>query len=466
MRTFRGADNQSARAGVRGWSAHLRRFDRDDSGAIVLLGLVGIIILMMLAWVLYDAGEMSRQKLDTQAAADTAAYSQAAVKARSMNNLVYANIAKRSVVGIHSMYGALWAAYRDWYIRHADQCERGDDRSCEIVEDNRDIFEAEAENDFETFRDHNGEKYYLQDIVAIDNYQSYTHALTPWWAWGEAVLRAARNGANMAASFPAPRGKANGRSPIIMGITDDVIAKVGWAPLVRYTGQRDILPVKISTYKDMLEYGMSPEMSFREHEYPANLELHKQNSQGAATSQELLDEAEDYFSDAVLDDAQAVFDERGRPWRLFETTNRARWTTWTSNLVMTYRRDEEMFEQTRQKFEVPSQEYELDDEEKYRSSGYWGMARSEISFQGGLREPDLWHPRWTARLRPVALPGEFREAGIEMSAVYHDILPYLALSGIMITGDDRLVRDSMDDLVFMERASRALGQSTVEGITK
>jgi hypothetical protein len=447
-----------------------------------LLGLVALMILMLLAWVLFDTGKMGRHKLTVQAAADTAAYSQAAVKARSMNNLVYANIAKRSVIGMHSQYLALWTTYRDWYDEHRIKCETQDiESSCQIMQANQAIVEAEQDNDFKNFNDHLGHNYYLQDVIAIDNYQRYTHALTPWWSWGEAVLRASRNGAGMAASFPAPRGTAKG-APILGSITDRVINEVGFAPLVRHTGHRAMLPVKIGCYNSdytgqdcdipqaseraPYEGGMDTELSFMDEEYNANIDKYKAASEGGAASQHILDEAANRFPAAFMNEARNVFGAYGRPWRLFQTSNRARWTSWTSNLVLTYRRNEELFGEMRTKYNPVSNDYSVEDAERFRLSGYWGMARAEISFQGGFRAPDLWHPRWTGRLRPVALPGEFQEAGLKMSSIYHDVLPYLALSGIITTGDSAIAEDSFDDFVFMERANRALGHSTVEGIAK
>ncbi len=464
MRHCRATDiGGAARRAVRGG---LAGFHRDEGGAIVLLGLVAILILLLLSWVLYDSGQITRNKLDVQAAADTAAYSQAAVKARSMNMLAYANIAKRTVVGIHSEYASLWKAYRDWYITQVPQwtidCQNGDQQACQDLKLNTEIVDKESTHDFRNFQAHLTDQFYLQDLIAIDNYQRYTQALTPWWGWSEAVLRAARNGATMAASFPAPHGKAVG-APILNTITNSVISKVGWSPMVRYTGHRDMLPVTVSTYDDMAKYGMGSNLSFMKYEYPANLKIYKDNSEGGATNPAVIAAAATLFHERVRL-AGSMFGEHGKPWRLFHTSTPARWTTWTSNLVLTYRRDKELFGTMRDKFRVPKQDYKLSDPGKYHIQGYWGMARGEISFHGDT--PDLWHPSWTARLRPVALPGEFDQSGVEMSAVYHDILPYLALSGIVITGDSSVARNSMDDLVYMERANRALGPSTVEGIAK
>lgn len=457
MRSYRCASKIRALAG--GLRQGIARFERDDSGAILLLGLAGILILMMLAWVLYDTGQMARDKMDVQTSADTAAYSQAAVKARAMNNIAYANVAKRSVVGIHSQYWALWQAYSAWYEAN---CKNVESETC-LRE--REIYEAELNGDFRIFENHNSKKYFLQDVIAIDSYQRYTHALAPWWGWAEMVHRSARNGATMAASFPAPTGGARGNA-IISSITNQVINAVGWAPTVRYTGHNAGLPVQRADYEYLSDHGMDPSRAFYSQEFQLNKGIHRNNSEGMAASATVTDSSFAYMPEGVMRFSKGVFGNYGRPWTLYATENPALWTTRTSNLVMTYRHHKEIFEEMRQKYDYMVQDYELRDEEKFRSNGYWGMARAEISFEGGFRAPDLWHPRWTARLRPVALPGEFQLAGIQMSSVYHDLLPYLAMSAILINGNQLIVNDALDDLVFMERASRAMGHSTVEGISK
>ncbi|WP_162687724.1 pilus assembly protein TadG-related protein [Bradymonas sediminis] len=452
----------------------LARFNRDDSGAILLLGLAGILILMMLGWVLYDTGQVSRDKMDVQTAADTAAYSQAAVRARAMNNLAYANIAKRSVVGIHAQYYSLWKGYEKWYT---DTCppDPEDEAAVTLCEENEKIYEAEKDGDYKIFKDKNTKEYYLQDLIAIDNYQRYTHAFTPWWGWAEAVHRAARNGATMASSFPYPASQGPpGRYPLVNAIGDRVLNEVGWSPLVRHTNLVDTLPVMLAShdinyddgYHFMLENGMGPEHSFYKDERNFNNDAHKAASEGMAGSQDVLDHAFQFFPGIIRTESKDAFGKHGEPWTLFNPAEPARWSLLTSNLVFTYRHEKELFGDMRNKYGYMKKDYSLEDEEKYRSSGYWGMARAEMSFQGGFRTPDLWHPRWTARMRPVALPGEMQKVGVEMSSVYHDMLPFLAFSGILITGSSSIINESFDDLVFMERATRALGHSTVEGITK
>ena len=103
----------------------------------------------------------------------------------------------------------------------------------------------------------------------------------------------------------------------------------------------------------------------------------------------------------------------------------------TSHLVFSYGVRPDRFGDQRQKFMFMSKEYNhtlgVIDEFQYTSSGVWSMARAEISYQdGGTPEP--FHPSWTARMRPVALPGEWEEAGFDLNQAYHDSMGYMALA--------------------------------------
>src|SRR5690606_37779788 len=89
----------------------LRRFHANQSGAIILLVLAALIMIFMMALVDYDAGEVGRDKIRVQQAADTSAWSESAVKARSMNLIAFSNVAKRVTIGMTSFYAALWLSY-------------------------------------------------------------------------------------------------------------------------------------------------------------------------------------------------------------------------------------------------------------------------------------------------------------------------------------------------------------------
>src|SRR5690554_3690715 len=63
----------------------LRALDAHQGGAVLLLCLAAVLILMLMAWVVMDAGQVTRDKIEAQTSADVAAYSQASVKSRAMN---------------------------------------------------------------------------------------------------------------------------------------------------------------------------------------------------------------------------------------------------------------------------------------------------------------------------------------------------------------------------------------------
>lgn len=98
------------------WQNRLGRFQRDEGGAVAFLCLIAILILLLVSWTMFDAGLAARDKVRAQTTADSAAYSQAAIKARSMNMIAYANISKRSIWGIHSLYPAYMISTHSWIV--------------------------------------------------------------------------------------------------------------------------------------------------------------------------------------------------------------------------------------------------------------------------------------------------------------------------------------------------------------
>jgi hypothetical protein len=103
----------------------------------------------------------------------------------------------------------------------------------------------------------------------------------------------------------------------------------------------------------------------------------------------------------------------------------------------------------------------------YGTSGYWAMARAEISFQGRDDErPDLWSPLWTARMRPVSLPSEFEQGEYTLSEVFHDALPTMVMAHLINATDFQVMGQSIIDFLQAMRSTRAMGESTVEGVAK
>lgn len=96
------------------WHQKLDQVRRDERGAVAFLCLIAILILLLVSWTMFDAGTATRVKVQAQSTADSAAYSQAAIKARSMNMLAYSNISKRSIWGIHSLYPSYMISTHRW----------------------------------------------------------------------------------------------------------------------------------------------------------------------------------------------------------------------------------------------------------------------------------------------------------------------------------------------------------------
>ncbi len=224
------------------------RLRDDESGAILLAALAACMVLIMTTMIIWDAGRSARDKIDVQTAADTAAYSQASVRARSMNMLAFTNVAKRSIVGMHSMYYGMFWGLAVWWAEQCAQasgsvdadsrfnCSRNRrlltyegaeggnwhrlvggefNRSQSVERVKRQILGQMAQSTRYTdllfpnipgfgSTDNANQQLFGNELVALDDYQQYLVRVTPWWAWLEGLTRATRNGATLASSFPLP----------------------------------------------------------------------------------------------------------------------------------------------------------------------------------------------------------------------------------------------------------------------
>lgn len=207
-----------------------RWFHRDRSGAVVLLCVAGCMILFMLSLIIWDAGKGARDTLDLQAAADTAARSQASIEARAMNMIAFGNVTKRSIVGLHSMYIGMWMAYTQWWQKRCDLCAdqtftdlsacRDCNRNIQLIRDEgmdkhgqRSDWKKFSSQEFpnvsvtRALEDGNPgqvQQTYRREIESVDQFQGYIADVTPWWSWTEMLVRGTRNGATLTVSFPPP----------------------------------------------------------------------------------------------------------------------------------------------------------------------------------------------------------------------------------------------------------------------
>ncbi len=466
----------------------LARIHANQQGAVAFMVLCALLIVMMMAWALFDAQESAREALDVQAAADTAAWSQSAVESRSMNTISFANIAKRIVFGTAAYYQALWIAFIEilaiavilsvaciivdvlCFGCITSICEKVIEFTVEVglmmIEELPDLVTLETD----LFTSH-----WLADIQALDAYQQYMSDLTPWWGWAEAYSRGSRNGATVVGSWPVPKTVSS------LGLTQ--------------TGLQDSLPIRRGTGEAWMtdlclrSWGGWDIVVFLA-EYIIKNEINDAGNWKRMLAHVIAGPLAAFQFPAgcginwlIMGQDQAI-----QPWQIKSGYSNSTWLRDTSNIVFSYHPDiHRMTERKRRKYMYISKG---DDDVPllYDGGGSFGMARSEITFQSG--EPDLWHTSWSARMRPVALPGEWSGLPSNQTLLnaWHDVLPYIAIGAVLNTaiqtvasgisgsagsgsnGDDfdfeAVLSSTAGDFLKMEGAFGGLSQERIEGLPK
>jgi len=612
----------------------IRRLDQNEEGAVALLMLAATIIVMLVSWIIYDAGLATREKVKVQAAADTAAFSQAAIKARSMNMIAYTNLSKRSIWAAHMMYPSYLSATYNWIRQtldsNAGSCEQNvqsqgcalytrmkqerirwigetcaaercadiganpddmrqwglfwhlnggerttsglpineylelDEQASPVIRDLQEFdpstFHAETEgSDFLTSQSPYKSlvhRYYAQDIRALDNYQRYMYGVTPWWAWVEQLIRAVRNGASMSASWPRPLG----HWPLgIDGIAARIFGEISqlWGGgVVGYSLHNDGLPVRpadVGTMHDTLKSAVNDSISSITNfltaclsglasfstsscnvqtinidpfvlEHVVNSLIFTLKSTGGLAFEngifegvcggfaynrapicvhlgalfgEHFERGLKYTHDSfreIMGDDQFHPDNRqwiaAEPWVMRPSDTRADALRSMSNIVMTYDSQFDTFdeESDRSKYSI-GDDYRGNDlnnlrmrmkfwseggsvselvrqEFTYSASGLWGMARGEIYFTDANHPPDVWHPSWSAKIRPMSIEDEFENADYSMNHAYRDVVSGFILGAFLGVSSFRDIGVAFRDLAYMDKATSAMDGATEGGMTR
>ncbi len=449
----------------------LNQFHREQNGAVALLVLAAILIVFMLGLVMFDAGKASRDKITVSAAADVAAWSQSAVEARSMNMIAFSNVAKRVTFGMTSYYVALWLAYTEllilgialsvvcWianiplYGSISTICEQITEFTVHIGK----IMGKEAD-DLSTFSGELNEDYFGRDMKALNSYQEYMLELTPWWGWSEQFLRGTRNGASMTASFPAPKLLPSSVSGMLSqsNLTDSLPVQKD-DPSKNY----DNMCKRVTKSWDMVvhvaDYALKsgPNACTSDDWQPAVICLLTgllaiPNMKLACPIQE------------------NVFGEEGAPYDMKKYSSQEEWQLASSNLVFAYKSGDARMnkDEDRKKYGFLKPEHNQDSM-IYKGGGYWAMARSEISFKGG--KPSAWYPSWTARMRPVSLPGEWQDDDIQLKNAWRDAAPYMIIGaalGKLVKSDGATLEGAAADLLRIELSTSAMNKDNITGVSR
>lgn len=468
--------------------AKLHGLNGDQSGAIAMLVLFAIMICLMMSLIIYDTTPAARQKLEVQGAADVAAYTQSAVEARSMNMIAFANIGKRIVIGQTLFYESLWAAFTLLLTitvaaavvaciaafftggALAKLCEFLINTAIEIG-----LMMVDEAQDLASFLSRIKD-YAAEDVEAFDKYQVYFKDLTPWWSWAEQYVRGLRNGAVGTAGWPVPRD-AIGMLPSIPGI-----GSLG-------SGIEDSLPIeRYPNWGELCVRSFVPDLIAHELDYALQIVMCGQDClkeknplamKGTRAAVYLITglmAAGIYGANCLTEYVGNIgfvtltFGNDHYPFQLKEPGSDSEWLRMTSNLVFAYRPGREFSTDFREKYGFMEDDYSSPLDIVYKADGFLGMARSEISFQTPDEDPDMWHTAWSARMRPVALPGEWAGYGsTRMVTAFHDAAPYLLASSLLggvLGGAINMGTPSPDDLLKAEMAFDSLNNDFVDGVAR
>ncbi len=484
-----------------------RSLDRHQGGAVILLVFAAFLILTLASMIVFEAGESAQAKMEIQTAADSSAYSQSVVKARSMNMISYSNTVKRMYYAYHHTYfaaalGLIASTAQYWSscsIFNPVPCVYGAVGTAQIAAEGVNL----ATGVLSTISNSRDE------VGHLDNYQEYLIGISPWWGFAEGLFRATTNGAHVSASWPPPAGTVGDGMNAIQGAIGAVNNIPGIDIPDVSTGQFDSLPVQKSTDSSSTaiahteycgEYIMSPEQIL------ASID-HYQGSasfpSGISREGQTLGLTALAFIPACVM-AGFVFGNDVLDYRVDEglfsgDLGDNTWMQRTSATTFAYQYTGHS--ERRANF----YEHMLRDHDEgmiaYESEGNWAMSRSEIFYgpspaaealqsipgfsgAGGLESignvasdalagpvvalgsagrPHMWTPRWTARLRPMQLPDETPNA--DLGSMYVDTVPYLGLGALAqsISPDFNLTRAGRD-LLFMYAATESFDNDDMEGL--
>lgn len=313
--------------------------------------------------------------------------------------------------------------------------------------------------------------YFQKDVEGFTKYQAHINEIAPFWSWGENFIRGFRNGA-ITSGWPVPPADSAAANAL-GGFLSNIGVPDG-------SGFTDGLPVVVNTdidkdkaYNSMCRriYGGSSS-SFSKNgnvggigglltdqvihtiDYGLKSLIGDSAKNTMPSGTTLLGSADRrvfLFLMGVMNfgfiragcsynmkDGSGIvsainslpgvsfpepFGQTAWPFTIQDTEDAAGWLRLSSNLTIAYRRGINRGDAKYDSFTDDG--VTLGAAEQLQ--GVWALSRSEITYQnasdGTSVAPDLWHSSWTARMRPVALPGEW--SGVKMSSAFRDAAPWM-----------------------------------------
>lgn len=446
----------------------LARLHHEESGAVVVLCFAALMILFMVALIVYDTGQITRDKLDAQVAADTAAFSQAAVKARSMNAIALGNVGKRTIVGIRNMYSGQYPAYMAWLSGRCSRCCCGWFCGCwgacvDCATNFGSLIPVLAgfERTMYLIGRIVGDKFTTQ-LSSIDAHQHKLRVFTPYWAASESILRGISNGVDFVGTYPMPDNRRYGPLPVRR---DRAGLLSGAAMESCLTPMPFANPVSIGSSLEWNE----------------NFKVLKRNSTrfafGIRGPRDVVRRRNS--AAGCLSLASVPFLDRDMryapPFYLSARSNSGSDLLHRSNMVFTYRVNEDYSGKLRDNYNIVRNEYESAGFNIRPQGGVWSMSRAEIYhttsddpevFQEGPHQFAMHHPGWIAKLRPIALSGE--DIPTDMDDVWEEAgATFLTQASLFGRGGRHLLIDGQYmNRVMVGLTGRIGNREVIDGIGK
>lgn len=429
----------------------VQRLHNAESGAVALLMLAAAMILFMCALIIYDAGVVIRDKTDVNVAADTAAYSQASVEARSMNMIAFANIGKRTIVGIHNMYYFQYPMYAAWWAGQCSKCCCGMFCGCWTACLNCAGNAADMSPFIELFdwlsflSDDDLEK----NLKDLDKFQDDLRKNSAYWGLGEAMSRGARNGASMVLGWPPPDNAAYGALPLKRGNPSESC----------------LTPTLLAD---------NPVTAVTLIEWRANFADLRQRSTSKPFvakqgPRERVNIAYSYMA------CPMVTPEDGAPFFNEASSNNSQDMARRSNYIYAYRAAADLDGILRNNYSILPREYVPPAGVTMPRGGVWSMARSEFYFppenkpatilKDGAHDMWMFHPGWYGKLRPLTLPHE--KPPVEHTTMFEEAIGLgstIAMTKFNMNGNPEFDPSKFStDLIYMKGNVTPGMTGTVEG---
>jgi len=400
----------------------MQKLHKNESGAVALLMLASAMILFMCGLIMYDAGVVIRDKIDVNVAADTAAYSQASVEARSMNMIAFANVGKRTIVGIHNMYYFQYPMYAAWWAGQCSKCCCGWYCGCwtECFNCFGNLIDGSPFMELFDWISFLGNDDLEKNLEDLDDFQDDLRKYAAYWGLGESMTRGARNGANMVLGYPPPDNSTYGPLPLAHGPASESCLTPN--PLASNPVTAVTLIEWAANFFDLKRRSTSsPNIA----------------SEGPAERVNIL------YSFLAC---PLMTPSKGAPFFNEASSNSGEDMLKRSNYVYAYRVAGDLDGILKDNYKIMPGEYTPPVGVTMPRGGVWSMARSEFYFPpenkpstillSGAHDTWMFHPGWYGKIRPLTLPNE--KPPVEHTTMFNDATTLgsaLALSMFNMSGN-------------------------------